>query len=552
VDLPPGQELLGARSPSIALSPDGRYLVYAARTGGTSQLHVRPLDRFESTPIPGTEGGRSPFFSPDGAWVAFFTTDRLKKVPREGGSPVTICETLEEGHGSWGPDGQIVFGYGRVRVSGLWQVPAAGGTPVALTSPETFTGDEWGHGAPHILPNQKVIIFSSRAPPGPRLRALSRADGVVRDLQLGGTGGSPSWASTGHLVYGGAGGRLVAVPFDDERLEPRGSARPLAERTAIDMVLGIAQFALSDNGTLAYIPGQSRNQLLWVDRKGVTTPVDSRLDVHLTPRLSPDGQKLAVAVFDEGVGRRSIWVLDLERGARTRLTFADGQATDPVWLRDGRLAYGFAPDKSPLGVFVKSADGSGEAVELFAPELQTMPSFISNDGRLLVFYQAGLTGGDLGVIHLDEDREPTMLMTTPHEEIQPALSPDSRWLAYTSNETGRREVYVTSFPDLEGKWQVSSGGGYEALWAPRRPELYYRTEDAVKILSFTTEPGFTPSTPSVLFEGSYAVDPFSADAHNWSISPDGERFLMISQQTPRQINVVLNWFDELERLVPAD
>jgi serine/threonine-protein kinase len=554
VPLSPEQELLSARSPAVAISSDGRHLVYAARVDGLSRLYLRPLDGFESRPIPGTEDARSPFFSPDDQWIGFFTADRLKKVSRDGGTPITVCEVLGEGQGSWSRDGNIIFAYTRNRLSGLLQVSANGGAPVALTS----TNGEQYHRAPHIVPSAKSALFSSLSPGGNRLRVLSLEDRTIQDLPLGGAVAvSPTYVPTGHLLYGEAGDRLMAVPFDVSRLELQGSPLPVIENISCDLSVGMAHFSVSRNGTLAYVPRESDNHLMWVDRRGLATPIEPTRRVHLAPRLSPDGRRLAVAVVDESVGRRVIWVRDLLRGAMTRLTFAEGQATDPLWSPDGKqLAYAFAPEGSSWNIFLKSADGSGDAVLLYSSKHGMFPTSFSQNGRLLFFRQVDATSADtsadIGVIHLDEGNAPEIILGTKFEEIQSMLSPDGRWLAYTSNETGRKEVYVASFPDIDRKWQVSSDSGAEPLWAPQRNELYFRTWDRVMVVSFSTEPDFEPSKPSVLFEGRYAVDPFNADAHNWAISPDGERFLMISEQSPHQINVVLNWFQELKRLVPKD
>ena len=327
----------------------------------------------------------------------------------------------------------------------------------------------------------------------------------------------------------------------------------------MDLGTGLVQYSVSRHGALAYVPRRHGNRVLRLDRDGVSHTLRAAAQTHLVPRLSPDGERLAMAIIDEGSGDRNIWVLDLKRGALTRLTFGQGHATDPTWSPDGkRIAFTSSRTGGTQNVFLRAADGSGDAVQLTDFEGNVSTTSWSRDGRLLFFRSAGnSTGFDIGVVRIDSENtlhgreDIEIVLGAPYDELASSLSPDGRWLAYTSNETGQYEVYVRPFPSLDGKWQISTEGGSEPLWAPDGRELFYRSGPAMMTVSVPDAAEFVPGKPSLLFEGTYSLDPFGRDSHNYDVAPDGS-FVMISDTAPRQIYVVLNWFEELERLVPTD
>jgi serine/threonine-protein kinase len=358
---------------------------------------------------------------------------------------------------------------------------------------------------------------------------------------------------TGHLVYAQSGG-LWAAPFDLSHLELTGS--PLSVLDGVHEVTRAvtgptAYYAVADEGSLVYVPGQAvgGTTLAWVDREGRETAWTEE-EILQNPRLSPDGTRLAVTVASrEG---RDIWVYEVDRGTRTRLTFGGGVNTEPIWSPDGtRIAFASGTD---LDLKWVPADGSGSAQLLLQKEENQLPSSWSPDGRTLAFYEINPdTARDIWTITLDGQGAPRPILVTEFNEHSPTFSPDGRWLAYVSDESGREEIYLRPFPGPGAKYPVSRTGGREPVWSAHESELFYRSGDKVMSVAVETVPDLTTGTPRVLFEGPYIM--YLGGGNNYDVSPDGSRFLMIRSelgQAPRQINVVLNWFEELKRLVPTN
>jgi len=563
VPLPATDRLAGLDVSSVAVSPDGTHLVYVASSSSAiQQLYVRAMDGLETRPISGTEGASNPFFSPDGQWVGFFAGGKLKKVPITGGATLTLADAPIHRGVAWGPNDTIIFT--PINTTSLFVVPAAGGKPEIFTKLDASKG-ETSHRWPVFLPGGKAVLFTALISGN-----ANDANIVVQNLETGERrtllvqGGTyPRYTPTGHIVYYRA-GTIMAVPFDLMKLEVNGSPFPIVEGVmGSNGASGAAQYALSDLGSLFYVPGVGsqdiRRSLVWVDRKGMVQPLRAPPRSYVTPRLSPDGQRVAIQMQE---GNVDIWVHELARETLTRLTFDPTADETPVWAPDGKnLAFAHA-GAGGMTILRRLADGSGtEETLLTLPEHTHVGSW-SPDGQMLALEQVRPgSGSDIWILPLQGDRKPTPFLQSSFTEQNPVFSPDGRWLAYTSDESGRFEVYVQPYPGPGGKWQISTEGGTEALWARNGRELFYRNGDkmmAVDVNQSRDSNGavsFAAGTPKVLFEGRNEATVGFGFRSNYDVSPDGQRFLMVKpsedQPAPTQINVVLNWFEELKRRVPA-
>ncbi|MGH9784258.1 MAG: TolB family protein [Terriglobia bacterium] len=555
----------------MAISPAGNYVAFLGTRGNTRQLYLRALDSLEAKPIPGTEGALcTPFFSPDGQWLAFYVQGYLKKVFLEGGTPVTLSNATGMVGASWGDDGTIVFS--ELSKSGIEKISAAGGTPQNITQVDPSKG-EANHRYPVLLPGSKAMLFAiGLSGRGKDVEiVVQRLDtGERRVLIQGGT--YPSYVPTGHLVYVRE-GEMMAVPFDLKRLEVTGTPVPVAEAVR-QSGMGASQFGLSALGSLVYVPGPpgraQGNALVWVDRKGEPRPLEAPPRFYQYPRLSPDGQRVATTI--RGL-KDDVWIYDLPRGTMTRLTF-EGNNTFPMWTPDGeRLLFSSNRTGSP-NLFWKPADGAGAEEQITKSEHFYQTGSVFSDGRLAFYAENHPTEGpDIWTISLGREHKPSLFLQTPSNESAPMISPDGRWLAYSSNESGRFEIYVREFPGpggpppvgpssqgsqysgsgpQGGKWQVSTEGGMEPVWARHGRDLFYRNGDKMMAVNIAAGLAFTAGSPRLLFEGKYERGP--AAHANYDVSPDGQRFLMVKEggfeSPPSQINVVLNWFEDLKRRVP--
>jgi Tol biopolymer transport system component/predicted Ser/Thr protein kinase len=550
MSLPPGQLLQTVR-PAIAISPDGTRLVYTAGTTAVNpQLYVRAMDGLEARPIPGTEGGTTPFFSPDGHWVGFSAGGKLKKIDLNGGAPVTLAgDLLPAGvlGASWSSQGTIAFS--PQAIGPIMQVSDSGGNPQPLTR---LTKGETGDALPQFLPEGRGLLFVyspalTPTAPNATVAAQSLVTGERHDLlQVQGQGVTvPSYASTGHLVYS-QGSNLMAVAFDPQRLAITGAAVPV-----IEGVLPPGQFSFSSTGTLVYVPGSVRARqlkLVWVDRKGTEQTVPAPSHNYVLPRVSPDGKRVAAGIEEED---SQIWLYDLSRDTLTRLTFEGNANVDPLWTPDGkRIVFKGAQNR----LFWQPADGSGPAEELTKSELlsNNVPGSFSPDGQVLAFM-----GNDPN-FHLYtlplKDGKPQPFLRSTSNETAPRFSSDGHFIAYASDESGRYEIYVRPYPGPGGKWQISTEGGTEPVWNPKGRELFYRAGRKMMAVDVATQGTFSAGKPKVLFEGPYVPTPRSFP--DYDVSPDGQRLLMLkageqAQAGPEQINVVLNWFEELKQNAPA-
>jgi serine/threonine-protein kinase len=504
-------------------------------------LYVRPLDQFEASPIPSTAGFflNSCFFSPDGRSVGFVSVDSvLRKVRLSDGLVETVARDVDfSAGGGWGADGRITFG----RAGALWQVDAEpGGVPRQVTTLDAQKGEIF-HGSPTVIPGGQVILFASVTSSGrgaAHIEALSVATGRRRVLVESGT--SPLFASSGHLIFV-RDGALLAAPFDVEGLDPLGPPVRVLENVAVNMA-GQPLVAVSDAGALVYpAQGNNLNRLVWVSRQGLEQPITEAARLYEHPRLSPDGQRIVVTETSD------LWVLDTARPPFTRLTSGESVAWS-VWTPNGKTVV----FQSRSGLRRIDADGGGTSHAIPGTSSADYPTSILRDGDTLALTRIRPdTSADLHVLSLRGESQPRALLNTAAYEGGAQFSPDGRWMAYVSSETGQMEVYVRPFPGLDRKWQVSTEGGTHVRWSQYGRELVYRNGNKMMAVGVSTTPELTLSTPLMLFDQRYEFGP-AATLANYDVSPDGQRFVMVRNQSgPDVLNVVLNWFEELKAKVPV-
>jgi Tol biopolymer transport system component len=552
VKLPSTDVLALGRNPVVALSPDGTRVVYVANRAGSSQLYTRILDRSEATSIAGSEGAEEPFFSPDGRWVGFFADGKLKKVSFNGMPPSTVCSAPANRGVSWGPDDTIVLSPSSG--VGLFRVPATGGTPEVLTTPDRKIG-EYGHRWPEILPGGKALIFTIWTGAGldnARIGLLSLETGERRVLVEGGT--YARYVSSGHIVYAHASG-LFAVPFDLKRLQVTGPPVSVLEGVRMNPTSGAAEFSVSADGSIAYIAGSSKigeRSLVWVDRSGASQSLPAPPRTYVYPRISPDGKRLAVGIEGD---QRGVWLYDLERKGLTWLT-PTVLLPFPIWTPDGKHVTFTSSPGNGVNLFWIRADGGGPVERLTTGDNNQSTNSWSPDGQELAFTESGpTTGSDIWVQRLGGDRKARPFLQTRANEGGAAFSPDGHWLAYESDETGQEEIYVRPFPGPGGKWQISTGGGTQPMWAWNGQELFYRSGDKFMSASIEAMPAFVAAKPRLLFEGQFekGSNPFFA---NYDVARDGQRFLMIKQSEqeilPTEFSVEFHWGDKLRGITPSE
>jgi hypothetical protein len=553
IALPPDQQLAGLDQPVVALSADGSHLAYVASLRGqVQQIFLRAMDSLEARPIPGTEGAINPFFSPDGQWLGFFQGGALKKISVSGGAAVTLSSVGDPRGASWGSQRTIIFAGGSA--GALSQVSDEGGGSRPLNQLEKSDST---HRWPEVLPGGKVVAFAAGAGGGnPRIVIRSIQTGEQRDFGQGAT--YPRYMPSAHLIYA-QGTTLTAVPFDPERLEIKGTAVPVVEGVAVSSN-GAAQYSTSATGSLLYVSGGAtlvQRKLVWVNRNGKEEVLAAPPQAYGYPRLSPDGRRVAVETENQ------IWIYDLARDTLTRFTFDGASNQSPAWTPDGKRIAFDSTKEGPTSIWWQLADGSGGLEHLGTSQYSQIPRSWSPDGQLLAYHENNpTTKKDIWVLRMGDPstgsgqvRKAEPFLRTPFSEGGPVFSPDGHWLAYISDESGRQEIYVQPYPGPGGKWQISTEGGNEPAWSRNGRELFYRSGSKMMAVEVTMQPTFSAGKPKALFEGQYfAVTPGQAGTA-YDVSPDGQRFLMV-KETDRaasnaQINVVLNWSEELKRRVPA-
>ena len=545
IEIPTTNEL-EIRGNFLALSPDGRRLVYRAN----DQLYSRRMDELEPTPIPGTEGGYSPFFSPDGGSVGFFTSTQLKTVSLRGGAPTTVTDTSNGLSAAWGPRDEIVFGgFGSL---GLSRVPSTGGQAIPLT---VLAEGDVDHDFASFLPGGDAVVFTALTNDTTWDNAkvfVKRLTTGERRIVLEGAA-EASYVPTGHLVYARA-GALLAVAFDLNTQQVVGTPQVVLEGI-MHREHVVAQFSISENGSLAYVPAEAAGRpglLVSVGRDGTERPVLEEPRLYFDPKISPDGSFIAVAA-QEADFNIDVRIYDPARDTFRRLTFDPGYDFLPLWDPSADRVFFTSTRQGPAQLFWKRMDGTGEVSKFSSHPNGLWPRGFSPDGTMVVATEVN-PETLLDVVLLDADGEVHSLLASPFSEDLPALSPDGRWLAYASNESGELEVYVRPFPNVNDQnWQVSTDGGTAPVWARDGRELFYLRGHEMVAVPVETEPSFRSGKLETLFRKQHLGFGWG---HPYDVGPDG-RFLMVTpvseeQLETREIVLVLNWFEELERLVPSE
>jgi serine/threonine protein kinase/Tol biopolymer transport system component len=545
----------------LTVSPDGSKLAFiAAEASGKSQLWIRALDSPSAEPLPGTDNPVQPFWSADSRFLAFYADGKLKRIAVAGGPAQTLAEApgataglgggiLGPANGSWSREGIVLFAPSMQGM--IHRASAAGGAATPVTTLDA-SRQEIGHHWPHFLPDGKHFLYFARST-NPENNAVyaGSLDSPEKKLLLN-TTSNVVYVPPGYLLFNRE-ETLMAQAFNAERLELSGEAVPIAEDLQFNVAQGAAAFAASQNGVLAYRTGNAGEQsrLVWVSRNGAEQPLAAPARAYGDPRLSPDGQRVVVGISGSG---NQVWLYDLVRATFTRLTFEGNYNNNGMWTPDGKHLALRSNRLGPMNIFWQPVDGNGGAERLANSEYGQFPNGFSPDGQLLVFSESHpVTGLDIWVLRL-ADRKAQPFLRTPAEEGGPRFSPDGRWLAYASNESGRREVYVQPYPGPGGKWLISSEGGREPMWNQNGRELFYRNGNKMMAVDVTTQPAFSAGKPRMLFEGRY--QPATPSYPQYDVSADGQRFLMLKpveqeQTAPAQISVVLNWIADMKHRMPA-
>jgi eukaryotic-like serine/threonine-protein kinase len=530
------------------ISPDGRRIAFVATTPeGTSKLWLRPIDAMAPQPLPGTEDATYPFWSPDSRFIAFFASGQLKKIDVAGGSPQTICEATNGRGGAWNQAGVIIFSQ---RISaGLVRVSSAGGSPAPLTTLDASKGEQ-SHRFPHFLPDGRHFLFLT-------LIKSSEDSGVyVGDLESKSivrviAADSEAWYGAGHLVFGRK-NTLFAQPFDPVRASlGGGEPTPIAEQISDAPNTGGLSYSLSETGVLTYVGGAQSaiGQFTWMDRTGKTLGTLAQPALVASPSLSPDGSRVSMEITQNS--NMDIWSGDVLRGLMARATFDPATDSNAVWSpRGDRIAFSSERGSRGFGdIYVRSASGAGRDELVLSTPAAKFPFAWTPDGSTILYLEAATKGTELWGVPVAGERKPFPYLQNGFNLTNPQLSPDGRWVAYASNESGRNEIYVQSFPTPSAKAQVSLEGGNQPRWRRDMKELFYTASDRrLMAVPITVGAALTPGPPAVLFE-THLLDTTLTSSSQYDVAPDGQRFLMnVAKQTAAvPVTVVLNWPSSLKR-----
>jgi len=556
VDLGRDVNLTAVGWSDVIISPDGSRIAYLSR----GRIFTRRLDEASAIGLAITQGATSPFFSPDGRWIGFTANGKLRKVSVEGGSEIVLCDAgASYIGGDWGEDGYIVMS--PTAHAGLARVLAAGGSPVPITE---LRGEERSHRYPQVLLGGKAVLFTvqnaNAAVDDSYIEIVTVADHHRKTLQHGGTFGRFLEASggKGYLTFVNR-GTLFAVAFDPLKLETRGVPIPVLQQVSYSPQFGSAKLSFTRDGTLVYRSGDidaTRLEVQWLEPSGKTQSLMDKPGLFQNPHLSPDGQHLAVDGADST--NLGVWVYDLQRETLTRLT--SGADHKPVWTPDGKYVVYF----NAQGMSWTRADGGGKPRPLTQSKQLQHPTSFSPDGRRLAFHQDGPQGGDLWTVPIERDGEglkagtPELFLQTASAVRDPSFSPDGRWLAYDSNESGNSQVYVRAFPDNGARWQISTTGGTAPIFSRDGRELFFYNlpDDRIMVANYSIQGGlFVADKPRVWSDVSLAALAASTGATQYDVAPDGKRLVAATyagatQQNSGHVIFLENFTDELQRKAP--
>ena len=516
----------GTQNPSPpVVSPNGRHIAFAADGGdGKRLIWVRALDALEARALPGTEGVLRPFWSPDSRFLGFMSGGALKKVDIAGGPPTTICEVQYGADGSWSSEGVILFD-GR-SADPLWRVPAAGGKPQPVVFGQDKESGTLGAGWPEFLPDGKHFLFTLGDSTEMMVTVGSLDSKETKPLFK--TTTRVQYADPGYLIYVRE-RTLVAQKFNLDSLSLEGEPVPIGQGLGFGD-LGLASFSVSRNGVLVYREGElTGTRLVWLDWSGKETPLLDEVADYRDTAFSPDGTRVAYDMSDSvNSTRGDVWIRDVARGVSSRFTFDAAAEINPIWSPDGRRIAYTSRAKGPGDLMIKDASGTREAEPLLVTAGEE--KYISDwtrDGKYVLYAVRGEghEGWDIFALPLEGERKPIPIVKTSFQETWPTFSPDGKYMAYQSNESGRMEIYVHEFPEARTKWQVSTGGGTQAHWRADGKELFYRAGTSLMAVPVATDSTFTIGSPVRLFETRFAAVTVRGHYRAW---PDGQRFLVLA------------------------
>jgi eukaryotic-like serine/threonine-protein kinase len=525
----------------VSPSPDSRYLAFVGVTkDGVRQLWVRPIDAVDAQAMAGTQGAYGFFWSPDSRYLAYFDAVSLKKVPISGGTPQTLCDLPGIGGGSWSSDGVILF---HTNAAGpLMKISENGGEPSPLTTLDRSLA-ETRRVTPWFLPDGRHFLYVSiRNTTGPTAWTCIGSLDSNETKCLGNTESAARYVPPGYLLYERA-TTLMAQPFDLRALATTGDPVPIAE--------SVQSFSVSDSGILSYTAAAAADefQLQWFDRSGKPLGTIGQPALYSAPAISPDGNRVAVGMIDPHVGTRDLWLFDLKRATASRLTFDPTDESNPAWSHDGSQIVFTSTQTGNRDIYQKASSGLGNSQLVFASkDQQKSVNDWSPDDRYVVYDTT--SPGSLWILPLFGDRKPFLFVQGSTEAREARFSPNGRYIAYSSNETGTYEVYVRSFPDPTSKWQVSSGGGQHPEWRHDGKELYFISSGKLVAVDVSTDgPQFQSGVPKPLFAVDFRPDRASGNGV-YAVTGDGQRFLAVTnveQQTIAPATVVMNWAADLKR-----
>ena len=532
---------------SFAISPDGLRLAFAATdASGKTLLWIRPLDSINAQPLSGTEEATLPFWSPDSRFIGFFAAGKLKKIEVTGGPPQTLCNTPFARGAAWNRDGVIIFTPNTL--APLYRVSAAGGEPTPVTTLDK-SRQETSHRWPYFLPDGRHFLYTVLGAPESRGIYVSSLDAKENRRLLNVGNSDVAYAPPGYLLFRRE-ATLMAQAFDADKLQLSGDPFPIAEQIGYNPSFQTF-FSVSQTGVLAYSSGGSgKTQLAWIDRGGKQIGLVGQPGTYLRPSLSPDEKRVAVDDVDSQ-GNSDIWLIELGRGNPSRFTFDPAIEWIPVWSPDGSRIVFASNREGVLNLYQKPASGAGKEELLLKTDLAKAPTDWSTDGRFIVYGVIDpKTKWDVWVLPLFGDQKPVPFLQTEFNERSGRFSPDGRWIAYASDESGTYQVYVQSFPTSGGKWQVSTNGGSFPAWRRDGKELFYVSEDK-KIMAVEVKgegATFERGAPKVLFD--LRVRSFIDAQARFAVTADGQKFLVnntIGETASAPIAVVLNWTADLKK-----